>query len=338
MREEFLGKRAWNVLSACGLSSASAYAAKCEVRTLMAWISVIIKTDSMHVEALSDAMLALGALSTDIHDSAAGTEHEQPLFGEPGEPIADIWLAPELTALFKGETDISTVIRAAAEAVGLPAPPSYHIEYVEEQDWVRVTQSQFNPIRISSRLWVVPSWHEIPDPTAINLILDPGLAFGTGTHPSTQLCLEWLDENLGGGEDVLDYGCGSGILAIAALKMGAHHVVGIDIDPQAVEASRQNARLNQCAETEIAFHTQMAEQTDTECGGWADVIVANILANPLIMLALILTHAARPGGRIALSGILAEQAEEVMRAYQQSFDMHIALNREGWVLLAGTRK
>ena len=304
----------------------------------MAWISVIIKTDSMHVEALSDAMLALGALSTDIHDSAAGTEHEQPLFGEPGEPIGDIWLAPELTALFKGDTDTSAVMRAAAEAVGLPAPPSYHIEYVEEQDWVRVTQSQFNPIRISSRLWVVPSWHEIPDPTAINLILDPGLAFGTGTHPSTQLCLEWLDENLGGGEDVLDYGCGSGILAIAALKMGAHHVVGIDIDPQAVEASRQNARLNQCAETEIAFHTQMAEQTDTECGGWADVIVANILANPLIMLAPILTHAARPGGRIALSGILAEQAEEVMRAYQQSFDMHIALNREGWVLLAGTRK
>ncbi|ODT62883.1 MAG: ribosomal protein L11 methyltransferase [Nitrosomonadales bacterium SCN 54-20] len=304
----------------------------------MAWISVIIKTDSMHVEALSDAMLALGALSTDIHDSAAGTEHEQPLFGEPGEPIADIWLAPELTALFKGDTDISTVMRAAAEAVGLPAPPSYHIEYVEEQDWVRVTQSQFNPIRISSRLWVVPSWHEIPAPNAINLILDPGLAFGTGTHPSTQLCLEWLDENLGGGEDVLDYGCGSGILAIAALKMGAHHVVGIDIDPQAVEASRQNARLNQCAETEIAFHTQMAEQTDTERGGWADVVVANILANPLIMLAPILTHATRLEGHIALSGILAEQAEEVMQAYRQSFDMHIALNREGWVLLAGTRK
>ncbi len=304
----------------------------------MPWISVIIKTDSMHVEALSDAMLALGALSTDIHDSAAGTEHEQPLFGEPGEPAAGVWLAPELTALFKGDTDIPAVMRAAAEAAALPAPPSYRIEYVEEQDWVRVTQSQFNPIRISSRLWVVPSWHEIPDPNAINLILDPGLAFGTGTHPSTQLCLEWLDENLGGGEDVLDYGCGSGILAIAALKMGAHHVVGIDIDPQAVEASCQNARLNQCAEIEIEFHTQMAERTDTERGGWADIVVANILANPLIMLAPILTHAARPGGRIALSGILAEQAEEVMAAYQQSFDMHIALNREGWVLLTGARK
>ncbi|MBN9133536.1 MAG: 50S ribosomal protein L11 methyltransferase [Nitrosospira multiformis] len=304
----------------------------------MPWISVIIKTDSMHVEALSDAMLALGALSTDIHDSAAGTEHEQPLFGEPGEPAAGIWLAPELTALFKGDTDTSAIMRAAAEAAGLPAPPSYHIEYVEEQDWVRVTQSQFNPIRISSRLWVVPSWYEIPDPAAINLILDPGLAFGTGTHPSTQLCLEWLDENLGGGEDVLDYGCGSGILAIAALKMGARHVVGIDIDSQAVEASRQNARLNQCAETEIAFHTQMTDQSGTEHGGWADVVVANILANPLIMLAPILTHAVRPGGSIALSGILAEQAEEVMQAYRQSHEMHVARNREGWVLLAGTRK
>lgn len=308
----------------------------------MPWICVVIKTDNLHAEALSDAMLALGALSTDIHDSAAGTEHEQPLFDEPGESVTGtvggIWLAPELTALFKGDTDIPAVMRAAAEAAGLPAFPSYHVEYVEEQDWVRVTQSQFNPIRISSRLWVVPSWHEIPDPTAINLILDPGLAFGTGTHPSTQLCLEWLDENLGGGEDVLDYGCGSGILAIAALKMDARHVIGIDIDPQAVEASRQNARLNQCAETEIEFDTQMTKLAGSERGGWADVVVANILANPLIMLAPILVHATRVRGHIALSGILAEQAEEVMQAYRQSFDMRIAGNREGWVLLIGTRK
>ena len=305
----------------------------------MPWISLAIETDNTRAEVLSEALLAFGALSTDIHDAAAGTEREQVLFDEPGESSGEFWFASELTALFNADVDIPAIVQAATEAAQLSGPPRYHVKYVEEQDWVRSTQSQFSPIRISSRLWIVPSWHEIPDPAAVNLILDPGLAFGTGTHPSTQLCLEWLDENVRGGEDVLDYGCGSGILAIAALKLGAGHVVGIDIDPQAVEASRRNALLNQCQETKVEFHMPPVEtQAGAESGGQADMVVANILANPLIMLAPILISATRKGGQIALSGILMEQAEEVMQVYRQYFDMRIARDREGWALLTGMRK
>jgi ribosomal protein L11 methyltransferase len=305
----------------------------------MPWISLSLQTDDIHAEVLSEALLELGALSTDIHDAAAGTEREQLLFDEPGEFSGDIWRAVELTSLFDAGVDIPSIIHAATQAAGLSDPPSYHVEFVEEQDWVRVTQSQFNPIRVSPRFWIVPSWHQIPDPDAISLIIDPGLAFGTGAHPSTQLCLEWLDENLRRGEDVLDYGCGSGILAIAAVKLGARHVVGIDIDPRAVEASRQNARLNHCEETKVEFCTaQTVRHPDAEGSCRVDVVVANILANPLVMLAPILCEAVRKGGHIALSGILLEQVEDVMQAYRQQFDMRIGRQRDGWSLLVGTRK
>jgi ribosomal protein L11 methyltransferase len=305
----------------------------------MAWISLAIETDSAHAEALGDALLELGALSTDIHDAASGTDREQLLFDEPGEPSEKIWFASELTALFNENVDIASTVQAAASAAQLPCQPSYRVTHVEEQDWVRMTQSQFAPIRISSRLWIVPSWHQIPDTAAVNLILDPGLAFGTGSHPSTQLCLGWLDETLRGGEDVLDYGCGSGILAIAALKLGAGHVVGIDIDPQAVAASRANAVLNQCDETKAEFFdTHVADRAGPENGAWVDVVVANILANPLIVLAPLLMRATRKGGHIALSGILTEQVEDVMQIYRQWFDIHITREQAGWALLTGTRK
>jgi ribosomal protein L11 methyltransferase len=305
----------------------------------MSWISLAIKTDNVHAEILSDAMLELGALSTDIHDAGTGTEQEQVLFDEPGESSGGLWFASELTALFHPQVDIPSIVQAAAQAAQLPTLPGYSVTYVEEQDWVRLTQSQFNPIQISHRLWIVPSWHQIPDPAGVNLILDPGLAFGTGSHPSTQLCLAWLDENLRGGEDVLDYGCGSGILAIAALKLGARHVVGIDIDPQAVAASRQNAVLNRCNETELEFFTvHGAAQPDAQNGTGADVVVANILANPLIMLAPILSNATRRGGHIVLSGILAEQAEDVIKIYRQWFEMRIAREEAGWALLTGRRQ
>ena len=303
----------------------------------MSWISLAIETDDTHAQVLSDALIDLGALSTDLHDAAAGTEREQPLFDEAGEASGRIWAVSELTALFDEAADIPSILRAAVEVAGLPFPTSYRITQVEEQDWVRTTQAQFSPIRISSRLWVVPSWHRTPDPDAVNLILDPGLAFGTGSHPSTHLCLAWLDENLQRGEDVLDYGCGSGILAIAAIKLGAHQVVGVDIDPQAIEASRQNAALNQCSEAQLKFYEASLTRTGEIDGITADVVVANILAGPLIMLAPILTRATRVGGRIALSGILPEQAEEVALAYQQGFDIQIAREKDGWALLTGTR-
>ena len=307
----------------------------------MPWISLAIETDDTHAQVLSDALMELGALSTDLHDAAAGTAGEQPLFDEVGEAKGQIWVASEVTALFDEAADIPSILHAATDAAGLPFPPSYRTARVEEQDWVRATQAQFSPIRICARLWVVPSWHQIPDPHAVNLILDPGLAFGTGSHPTTQLCLAWLDENLRGGEDVLDYGCGSGILAIAAAKLGAHRVIGIDIDPQAIDASRQNALLNHCSEAQLQFYESgvaaRAGRTGEIDAISADVIVANILAGPLIVLEPILTRAARPAARIALSGILTEQAEEVAQAYRHAFDIRIAREQDGWVLLTGTR-
>ena len=305
----------------------------------MSWVSLIIKVDDAHAEILSEALLEQGALSVDIHDAAAGTEREQLLFGEPGAPAEQIWQNAEVTALFAKDTDIAAVILAIEHSVRVPIQPSYRLEDIEEQDWVRVTQSQFNPIQISSRLWIVPTWHQSPDPTAINLILDPGLAFGTGSHPTTQLCLVWLDQNRQQDETILDYGCGSGILAIAALKLGASHVAGIDIDPNAVEASRKNAEHNNCNPSNIVFATAYERlhenlKADTQ----VDVVVANILANPLIMLAPILTNACRSGGRIVLSGVLQEQAQEVVQAYQQWFNMQISGEQEGWVLLTGSKK
>ena len=305
----------------------------------MPWISLTLESDAAHTEILSDALLELGALSADIHDAAAGTEWEQPLFGEPGELPEKIWPAAEITALFDADADVNAVVQAAAQAAELDSLPIYRLAEVPEQDWVRLSQAQFTPIQISSRLWIVPSWHQIPDPAAVSLILDPGLAFGTGSHPTTQLCLAWLDENLRGGEDVLDYGCGSGILAIAALKLGAGHAVGIDIDPQAVVASRDNARRNQLDQMQAEFHTpQFAPQAALAAAAWADVVVANILANPLIVLAPLLMSMTRKDGRIALSGILRDQAKEVASIYRQWFEMRIAGEQEGWVLLTGTRK
>jgi ribosomal protein L11 methyltransferase len=298
------------------------------------WIAITLEIDSAHADALSDAMLELGALSADIHDAEAGTEREQPIFGEPGDAPGEIWPASEVTALFEADADIPAIIGDAARSACLSATPSYNVVNIEEQDWVRATQAQFGPIRISSRLWIVPSWHESPDSSAISLLLDPGLAFGTGSHPSTGLCLAWLDENVRGGEDVLDYGCGSGILAIAALKLDAAHVTGIDIDPIAIATSRENALRNQCSEAGAQFYTDFVSTDQPQ----ADIVVANILAQPLIMLAPILSRAIKPAGRIALSGILQEQAGEVIESYRQWFDMKVANGREGWVLLEGTRK
>lgn len=302
----------------------------------MSWVSLTIGIDAAHAEILSDVLFEQAALSVDIHDAAEGTAGEQMLFGEPGSSTGEIWLDAEVTALFPEDVDIPTIMQAVKQAAELPNLPRYCVEKVEEQDWVRLTQSQFDPIQISPRLWIVPTWHESPDSSAINLILDPGLAFGTGSHPTTKLCLSWLDKNLQSGDSVLDYGCGSGILAIAALKLGASQVVGVDIDEHAVTASHGNAQRNACDFSKIHFSSTQ-KGLDTSLSNPVDIVVANILANPLIMLAPILANAARRGGRIILSGILKEQADEVIATYRQWFNMQIAEEQEGWVLLAGTK-
>lgn len=295
----------------------------------MAWLQATIEADSAVAERLADALMEAGALSAAIEDALAGTDAEQPIFGEPGEPVEQLWSHSLIVALFDENDDPALIIAAAATACELPLP-SWREERVEEQDWVRMTQAQFEPIRISERLWITPTWHEMPDPAAVNLQLDPGLAFGTGSHPTTRLCLQWLDTHIAGGESVLDYGCGSGILAIAALKLGAGSAVGVDIDPQAVRASRDNAAQNGVA---ASFVLPDATPEDRY-----DVVVANILANPLRLLGGLLAGHVKPGGRIVLSGILAEQAEELSAIYAQWFDMDAPVFDEGWTRLSGVRR
>eukprot|EP00825_Cyclidium_porcatum_P041617 TRINITY_DN5497_c0_g1_i5.p1 TRINITY_DN5497_c0_g1~~TRINITY_DN5497_c0_g1_i5.p1 ORF type:complete len:234 (-),score=21.74 TRINITY_DN5497_c0_g1_i5:337-1038(-) len=216
-----------------------------------------------------------------------------------------------------------------AEYMGLVGIPAYSVETVAEQNWVQLTQSQFDPIRVSERLWIVPSWHETPDPAAVNLILDPGMAFGTGSHPTTRLCLEWLERNVSKACTVLDYGCGSGILAIAAARLGAGHVAGVDIDPQAVEAARANAERNGV--------TALFADSATPVAGEYDVVVANILSNPLRVLAPAICAHVRSGGKLALSGILREQIDEIIAIYAQWIPLQVADVREDWVCLAGIK-
>lgn len=295
----------------------------------MPWLCAIIETAEESVEILSDALLEVGALAVDVQDAAAGTADERPIFAEPGEAPANGWRSNRVGALFAVDADLYTLVPEALAAAGLSTTAAFSIERVEDADWVRLTQSQFHPMQITPRLWVVPSWHTPPDSAAINIALDPGVAFGTGAHPTTRLCLRWLAETVTPDADVLDYGCGSGILAIAAMKLGAASACGIDIDPQAVLAAQQNAQKNG---VDIALAT--AEQ---DVAGPAQIVVANILANPLTVLAPLLARLTRPGGRIALSGILVEQADAVLEAYAPKFTMTRAATDEGWVLLTGRR-
>ncbi len=296
----------------------------------MPWQSVRILVDSTTAEPLSDALMEAGALSVSLEDADAGTLDETPLFGEPDYPSAALWTHSIAVALLEADADVADVLARAATQAGLAVPTDYTIDSVADADWVRLTQSQFDPIPISPRLWIVPTWHDAPDSTAINLKLDPGLAFGTGSHPTTRLCLRWLDTALRGGETLLDYGCGSGILAIAAARLGASRVDGVDIDPQAVEASRDNAMLNQV--------TANFYLPDALAAGQYEVVVANILTNPLKGMAPLLGARVRPQGRLVLSGILVEQAEDVMAVYRTDFDFAPPVSEDGWVRLDGIKR
>ena len=287
--------------------------------------------DADAADAWADALLAAGALSVDIADPHAGTPGETPLFGEPGTPAAGPWPVSRLTALFPGAACIPDVAAGLA-ATGMRVP-AYKTFPVAEQDWVRATQAQFAPIRIADALWIVPTWCEAVDPSAINLALDPGLAFGTGSHPTTRLCLRWLARELRAGETVLDYGCGSGILAIAAGRLGAAHVVGTDVDSQALGASRANA-LRNGVDAEFLAPDRLAAAKRAPF----DVVVANILANPLMVLAPALAGRVREGGRILLSGILEAQADAVMTVYRRWFTIGVCESDDGWIALAGTRE
>ena len=307
----------------------------------MSYRELVFTVPAEIAEPLGDVLLELGALSVTVEDDAAGGYDENPLYGEPGlSPEVQAWDRSTVTALFNpeiddsGSTEFIPNLLASLEGAGFKLPTPQE-KLVEDQDWVRLTQSQFAPIQIGKRIWVVPSWHDAPsDPNAICLAVDPGLAFGTGSHPTTHLCLLWLEEheNLQN-QSLLDYGCGSGILAIAAAKLGCHPVVGTDIDPQAMVAASSNAEINH---TVIRFVLPNENAMELAAETKYDIVMANILANPLQVLAPALVNKIRPGGQIVLSGVLARQAEEVIATYSQWLKLSVWKESEGWVCLHGT--
>lgn len=295
----------------------------------MMFLALRFDAEADMADAWGDALLALGALAVDAGDPNAETAQESALYGEPGVGLLQAWPRNRLTALFAEGTDAARVVAEVSSAVGQPFP-AWSVFTIPDQDWVRATQAQFGPIAVGNRLWVVPSWSAPVDPDAINLVLDPGLGFGTGSHPTTRLCLQWLEACLRPGESVLDYGCGSGILAIAAARLGAATIIGTDLDPQALLASRQNALQNGVNAT---FVTPDALPQ----GARFAVVVANILANPLRLLAPALAQRVDDGGRIVLSGVLAGQAAEVAAAYAHWFRIAVWKEEDGWVAVAGER-
>ncbi|MFC3109080.1 50S ribosomal protein L11 methyltransferase [Undibacterium arcticum] len=294
----------------------------------MSWIEIVIEVARKDAESLSDALMDAGALSVSVEDADQGTDAETPLFGEPGMKLeAAAWKRSRVVALAETEANHAAIVAKAAAISRLTAVPIYSLRSVADQDWVRLTQSQFEPIHIGKNIWVVPSWHEAPDPHGLILELDPGLAFGTGSHPTTRLCMEWLEAHIGAAMSVLDYGCGSGILAMVAQKMGAAKVQGVDIDPQAIESANANAVRNHCA---IDYYLP-----DAFGGGRFDVVVANILAGPLTQMAPMLATQVAPGGALVLSGVLANQADTVIAAYAPLIALDVWRELEGWVALAG---
>ncbi|MBP1206620.1 ribosomal protein L11 methyltransferase [Duganella sp. 1411] len=299
----------------------------------MSWTEIVIEIARDHAEALSDALMEVGALSVSVEDADEGTDQERPLFGEPGmEPTEAAWDHSRVVALTNQDDDQAAIVAAAAEQIKLAALPKFTTRKVEEQDWVRLTQSQFAPIHIGKNIWVVPSWHEAPDPDGLILELDPGLAFGTGSHPTTRLCMEWLEANPAPSKTVLDYGCGSGILAMVAKKVGAGEVVGVDIDPQAIESAADNAERNKC-DIEYFLPDTFAQSKHAEQK--FDIVVANILSSPLKLMAPMLSGRVAPGGALILSGVLARQAEEVAAAYAPFIKLGVWAEQDGWVALHG---
>ena len=249
-----------------------------------------------------------------------------PRFDESGESAS--WPRVKITALCKNQSEPERLLLRACDRAGI-AVPVHEVRKIPDEDWVAKSKEQFGPIRVSVRLWIVPTWRTPSDPEAINLVLDPGLAFGTGSHPTTRLCLQWLERIIAGGETVLDYGCGSGILAIAALKLGARRAVGVDIEPDAVATARANAQRNRVAGEFLEARAPLTFA--------ADVVIANILANPLKVLAPMLASRCRRGGQIALSGILSDQASEVESCYSPWIAFAPPAEAEGWVCLSGVR-
>jgi ribosomal protein L11 methyltransferase len=289
----------------------------------MAWIQFIFDSTPDDAEALSDVLSECGADAVTFQDNA-----DQPIY-EPEIGTTPLWAATNVIALFDAETDPELIITMLTGMLAPQAIPNYRVEAVEDKDWVREWMDNFHPICFGERLWICPSWHTPPQADAVNIMLDPGLAFGTGTHATTALCLNWLDQADVKDKYVIDYGCGSGILAIAAALLGAKKVIGVDTDPQALEATQANAERNG-----VQIDTYLPEDCpDDQC----DLLLANILAGPLQSLSPRLSSLTKAGAPIVLSGILDIQAQAVSERYQQWFDMTPPVQKEEWIRLTGQR-
>jgi ribosomal protein L11 methyltransferase len=291
----------------------------------MPWIQISLSANKTDTDWLESALTEQGALSVTFADAG-----DQPVF-EPEIGTTPLWEKVKVLGLFEANVSPEQIIKGLkADFVG--QFPDFRIEILEDKDWVREWMDSYHPVKLGERLWICPSWHQPPEPDAVNLMLDPGLAFGTGTHPTTFLCLQWLAMANLNNLSITDYGCGSGILGIAAKLLGASHVTAIDIDPQALLATRQNAEKNGIQSNDL-----LVDFPENHIQQEVDLVIANILAEPLVNLASLLSSLVKPAGSIILSGILTDQSEQIMSAYRSWFSFEPAKERNGWVLLHGTR-
>jgi len=294
----------------------------------MPWIQIKLNATNENAESIGDMLMEeTGALSVTFLD-AQDTPVFEPL---PGE--TRLWGDTDILALYDAETDSNLVIEQIKASNMLAEGFAYKVEQLEDKDWEREWMENFHPMKFGERLWICPSWREVPEPDAINVMLDPGLAFGTGTHPTTSLCLEWLESLDLSGKTVIDFGCGSGILAIAAIKLGAEKVIGIDIDPQALLASIDNAQRNGVADQLEVYLPQ-----DQPEGLVADVVVANILAGPLRELSGIIKSLVKPNGELAMSGVLDTQAEDVANYYRDEVQIDPIVEQNEWCRISGRKQ
>jgi ribosomal protein L11 methyltransferase len=293
----------------------------------MTWLQLRLEARRDDIAVLEELLLATGAVAVTLEDNA-----DQPLL-EPGVGETPLWYQTRITGLYPADTDMQYVLRAIPDQLLRHA--MQRVEILEDKDWEREWMQHYQPMQFGQRLWVCPSWLEPPQPNAVNLLLDPGLAFGTGTHPTTALCLRQLDRMSWAAQTVVDYGCGSGILAVAALKLGAALALGVDNDPQALAASRNNAARNNIAPENftVAFPGEVDQRAWGQC---AEVVIANILAGPLIDLSDTLLHFLKPGGTLLLSGLLQNQAEAVCAHYADRLPLRVAGESDGWVCLQGS--
>ncbi|WP_100642582.1 50S ribosomal protein L11 methyltransferase [Alteromonas facilis] len=292
----------------------------------MAWLQIIVDTQSTKAESVGDWLSFHGAQAVTLVDGKDTPMYEP----KPGELM--LWPDTRVVGLFDSETDIQTLGKALQTSGILSDDDKLKYEQLEDKDWIREWMDSFHPMQFGQRLWICPSWREVPDPTAVNVLLDPGLAFGTGTHPTTALCLEWLDSIDVSKKQIVDFGCGSGILGVAALKLGASHCVGIDIDPQALLATTENAKRNDVSEQ---FDVYLPEHQPSL---QADVVVANILSGPLLELRGVITDYCKQGGLLVLSGILAEQVPEIERHYSENFELEPSKVSGEWARVSGRRR